>query len=244
LPTLRVEETIRTGTIFFRDDGFTNGRNQVLDGNGAFAEKFLHHLVVAFGDHFDEPFVSLFRFIFQRIRNIFDGGLAITVGRIHVGFHGDEIDHAAEAFFRTDGHLEGDNGATENLDEGFERAFKAGEFAIHPGEDEGAGNIVFGAIVPDLFGSDLSADVGVNGDKGGVGGNERSFCFGDEGGIAREIEEIDFHGVAGTEGAGPFGAGDTGLDGDFAGDFFFVPIGGGGAVRNFAEAWRDSGGIQ
>ena len=188
--------------------------------------------------------MGFFRFILQGIGNILYSGLAVAVGRVHVSFHRDEIDHAAETFFCTDGHLERNNGAAENLDEGLEGALKAGEFAIHPGENEGAGNIVFGAIVPDFFGGDLGADMGVHGDEGGIGGDERGFCFGDEGGVAGEIEEIDFHGVAGTESAGPFGAGDAGLDGDFAGDFFFVPVGGGGALRNFAEAWCDSGGIQ
>ena len=229
---------------FFRDDGFTDGWDQVLDRNGAFAEKLLHHFVVALGDHFDQALVSFFGFVFQGVGNIFDGGLAVAVGRVHVGFHGDEIDHAAETFFGADGHLERDDGAAKNLDEGFEGALKAGEIAIHPSENEGAGNIVFGAIVPDFFGGDLRADVGVDGDKSGIDGDERGFCFGDESGVAGEIEEIDFDGIAGAEGAGPFGVGDTGLNGNFAGDFFFVPIGGGGAFRNFAEAWRDSGGIQ
>src|SRR5260370_30161351 len=46
------------GEDFFGHDGFANGRDEVVDGDSAFAEKFLHHFVVAFGDHFNKFFVS------------------------------------------------------------------------------------------------------------------------------------------------------------------------------------------
>jgi len=35
---------------------------------------------------------------------------------------------------------------------------------------------------------------------------------------------------------------EAGLQRDFSSDFFFVPVGGGGAFRNFAEARGGSGG--
>src|SRR5208283_2605845 len=93
-----------------------------------------------------------------------------------------------------------------------------------------------------FFGRDLSADVGVHGDQGGVSGDEGSFGFGDERGIAGEIEEIDLDGTARGERAWPFGVSEARLDGDFARDFFFVPVRGGGAFRNFAKALGRSGG--
>src|SRR5260370_41376164 len=46
------------GKDFLGDDSAANGGDEVVNGNGAFAEKLLHHFVVAFGDHLDEFFVS------------------------------------------------------------------------------------------------------------------------------------------------------------------------------------------
>src|SRR5207249_9212676 len=40
------------GKDFFSDNGFAHGGNQIVDGNGTLSEEFLHHRVVAFGDHF------------------------------------------------------------------------------------------------------------------------------------------------------------------------------------------------
>ena len=84
--------------------------------------------------------------------------------------------------------------------------------------------------------------MGVHGDEGGVSSDEGRLGFGDESGIAGEIEEINLDGIARAESAGPFGVGESGLDGDLAGDFFVVPVGGGGAFRNFAKALGRSGG--
>jgi len=82
----------------------------------------------------------------------------------------------------------------------------------------------------------LRADVGVDGDERGVGGDQRCFCFGDEGGIAGEVEEIYFNVAALAKRTGPLGVGQAGLNRNFALDFFFVPIGGGATFRNFSPA--------
>src|SRR5712664_144085 len=226
------------GKDFFGDDGFADGGDEVVDGNGAFAEKLLHHFVVAFSDHFDEFFVRFLGVAGQGGGNFFDGGFAVTIGMVEVGFHGHQINDAAETSFRADRQLERDDVAAENLFERFHGALKAGELAVHPGENEGAGNVVLGAVVPNFFRGDLRADVGVNGDERGVSSDERGFRFGDESGIAGKIDEInfDFLGRAGgsSGGGGPFGVGETRLNGDFSGDFFFVPIGGTAAFRNFS----------
>src|SRR6266851_1420728 len=226
------------GKDFFRDDGFADGGDEVVDGNGAFAEKLLHHFVVAFSDHFDEFFVSFLGVAGQGGGDLFDGGFAVAIGMVEVCFHGHQIDDAPETSFGADWQLERDDVAAENLFERFHGALKAGEFAVHPGENEGAGNVVLGAVVPNFFGGDLRADVGVNGDERGISGDERGFGFGDESGIAGEVDEInfDFLGRAGgsSGGGGPFGVGETRLNGDFSGDFFFVPVGSGAAFRNFS----------
>src|SRR6266403_739010 len=117
-------------------------------------------------------------------------------------------------------------------------ARKVSRLAVHPGENESAGNVILGAIVPNFFSGHLRADVCVNGDEGGISGDERGFRFGDESGIAWEVDQInlDFLGRTGgsRRGGRPFGMGETGLNGDFSGDFFFVPVGGGGAFSNFS----------
>ena len=226
------------GKDFFGDDGFADRRNEVLDGDGAFAEKFLHHFVVAFSDHFNKFFVSFLGVISKSGGNFFNGRFSITVRGVDVRFHGHEINDAAESFFAADGHLQGDHVAAENVLERFHGAFETGEFAVHPGEHEGAGNVVLGAIIPNFFGGDLSADVSVDGDESRIGGDERGFRFRDEGGVPWEVDEIDFDFFGGTRGSGgrgrPFGVSKTGLNGDFSRDFFFVPVGSGAAFRNFS----------
>ena len=176
-----------------------------------------------------------FGFVGECGGNFFDGRLAVAVWFVHVGLHGYEIDYAAKTFFGADGELQGDDVAAEDGLEGFHGALEAGEFAVHPGEDKGAGYVVLGAVIPNLFGGDLRADVGVDGDERGVGGDQRGFCFGDEGGISGKVEEIYFYIAALTKRAGPFGVGQAGLNRNFSLDFFFVPISGGATFRNFSQ---------
>src|SRR6266446_3976691 len=165
---------------------------------------------------------------------------SIAAGSVDMRFHGHEINDAAESFFAADGHLQGDYVAAENLLERFHGAFETGEFAVHPGEHESAGNVVLRAVIPNFFRGDLRADVGVYGDERGIGGDERGFGFGDESGITGEIDEInfDFFRRAGGAGgsSGPFGMRETRLNGNLSGDFFFVPVRGGAAFRNFSPA--------
>ena len=233
------------GKDFLGHDGFAHRGDEVVDGNGAFPEKLFHHFVVAFGDHFNQFFVGFLRVAGKGGGNLFDGGFAVTIGIVNVRLHGHQVDDATEASFRADRQLQRDDVAAENLLERLHRALKARELAVHPGQNEGAGNVVLRAIVPNLFRGDLRAHVGVNGDKRGISGDQRGLGFGDERGIAGEIDEInfDFLGRTGrpSRGGGPFGMGKTGLNGDFSADFFFVPVGDRAAVRNFSPARHHAG---
>src|SRR5260370_36304132 len=74
------------GEDFFGHDGFANGRDEVVDGDSAFAEKFLHHFVVAFGDHFNKFFVSFLSVISKSGGDFLDRRLAVTPGRGGVRF--------------------------------------------------------------------------------------------------------------------------------------------------------------
>src|ERR1700674_4702486 len=176
----------------------------------------------------------------SRKNSFFDARFAVAIGMVEVGFHGHQVDDSAETSFGADRQLQSDDVAAENLFERFHGALKTGELAVHPGENEGARNVVLRAIVPNFFRGDLRADVGVNGDEGGIGGDKRRFRLGDERGIAGEIDKInfDFVGRAGRAGGsgGPFGMGETGLNRNLARDFFFVPVGSGAPFRNFSPA--------
>ena len=175
--------------------------------------------------------------------NFLDGRLAVAAGFVDVRFHGDEINDAAKILFLADGELEGNNGPAEDLGERIEGTLETGEFAIHPGENKGAGNIVFNAVIPDFFGGDLHADMGVDGNERGVGGDEGSLGFRDERAVAGQVDEIDFDFI-GAHGGGPFGVGEAGLNGDFARDFLFVPIGDRRAFRNFTPPLGHASGVE
>src|SRR5258706_3756952 len=213
------------GEDFFSHNGFANGRDEIVDGDGAFAEKLFHHFVVAFGDHFNKFFVSFLSVISESGGDFFDGRFSIAAGSVDTRFHGYKINDAAKSFFAADGHLQGDYVAAENFLEGFHGAFETGEFAVHPGEHEGAGNVVLRAVIPNFFGGDLRADVGVYGDERGIGGDERGFGFGDERGITGEIDEDNFD-IFGRFGAVvvssvPISIGENRLNVDHSADVIF-----------------------
>ncbi len=94
------------GKDFFSDDGFADGGDEIVDGNGAFAEKLFHHFVVAFGDHFNKFFVGFLGVISKGSGDFFNGRFSITAGSVEVRFHGHEINDAAESFFAPYGHLQ------------------------------------------------------------------------------------------------------------------------------------------
>src|SRR6267154_725722 len=185
-----------------------------------------------------------FCFVGERGGNFFYGGLAVAIGFVHVGLHGDQINYAAKPFFGADGELQRDDVAAEDGLQRFHGALEAGELAVHPSEDKGAGDVVLGAVIPNFFGGDLGADVGVDGDQRGVGSDQRGFGFGDEGGISGKVEEINFNVAALAKRAGPFGVGQAGLNGNFSLNFLFVPIGGGAAFRNFSPSGGHARGVE
>src|SRR5437667_4797408 len=178
---------------FFGDDCFAYTRDQVLNRNCAFAEEFLHQLIVAFGYKFDQFFVSFLCVFGKRGGNFFNLWLSIAIRSVEVSLHRNEIDHAAKSTFCSDRQLQRDNTATEGLLQRFHGTLETCQFAVHPREHECARNIVFQAEVPIFFGGYLRADVRVDCDQCGIGGDQGSFGFVDEGAIAGEIEEINFY---------------------------------------------------
>ena len=126
----------------------------------------------------------------------------------------------------SNGQLNGYGSTAKNMLDGIQCALEAGEIAVHPIQDECARLIVFGGVVPNSFGADLDTSGSVEHDQRGVGGDERGFCFVDEGGVAGRIEEIYFYFFR-QSGRLPFGECEAGVDGNFSRNFFFVPVGGG-----------------
>ena len=160
------------GNNLFRDDGLANRGNQIFDGNRTFAEKFLHHFVVALGDHLDEFFVRFLGFVHQRVGNMVNGGFAIAIRRVEMRFHGHQVDNSAKSLLASDRHLQRHYRAAKRFLQRFHRSLEAGQLAVHPGEHKGAGNIVFGAVIPNFFSGDLRAGVCVDGNERGIGGDQ------------------------------------------------------------------------
>src|SRR2546426_11053214 len=110
------------GEDFFGDDGFANSGDEIVDGDSAFAEKFLHHFVVAFSDHFNKFFVSFLGVISKSGGKLFDGRVFIPLRGVDVRFFGHEIKDAAESFFAAAWALQGGHLAGGNPPEPFPRA--------------------------------------------------------------------------------------------------------------------------
>ena len=195
---LRVDEIISTGKIFsatiaFRTAGIKSESESCLRGKTP--PSFRRRLRQSFRPAFHAP-LSLHP---SARREYFRSWLSVSIRRVDMRLHRDEIDHAAKSFFRADRHLQRDNVAAENFcSDSIERSKLDSSRSIQV-RTKRARNIVLRAIIPNFFRGHLSADVRVHGDQRGVRGNQRSFRFRDESGIARQIDEINFDGVAATQ---------------------------------------------
>src|ERR1700722_20537130 len=114
------------------DDRFAEPDDEIVYRQSALVEKFLHKLIVPFGYQFDQRFVAELGFFGEGLRNFFNLGDAVAVGRINQILHGDQVHHAEKTLFPADRKLNGDDAAAKNLLNGIERALEAGEIAVHP----------------------------------------------------------------------------------------------------------------
>jgi hypothetical protein len=233
----------QNGEEALRQHRFAQPLVQIFHRQRALLEKLLHELVVALGDHLDQLFVPFFRGIGQFGGDLLHLGAAIAVGLVEVGLHRHQIDHAVEILFLADRQLHRHRAAAEHLLNRRERALEIGQIAIHPVHHEGARQAVLGAVVPYLFGDHLDAGHGVDQDQRGIGNGEGSFRFSNERAVARRIEQIDLDGFT-ASGGGPFHVGEAGLNTDFSGDLFLVPVRRGRAIGGLAQTIGHSGGIE
>ena len=149
--------------------------DEMVFRDGALLEVLLHQFVFPFGDQLDESFVAGFGVGRVRSRNFSrDFAAAIASGRVGVGLHRDEIDHAVKAVGVGDGQLDGNTIAAPALvqivDEGAQAASSAGFGVVHLIDENDARDVGFLGIAPDALGDGLDAVLGVDDDDGGLGG--------------------------------------------------------------------------
>ena len=78
-------------------NGFVQGGDEVLFGDGALLEVLLHEFIFAFGDEFDESFVAGLG-VCGYAGGDFAGDFAaaIAAGGVIESLHGDQVDYAVE----------------------------------------------------------------------------------------------------------------------------------------------------
>ena len=80
MPTLREAAGVEDGEDAVFADGFVEGGDEVLLGDGALAEELLHELVFAFGHEFDEGLVRGLGVGFDGVGDLADLAAAVAVG--------------------------------------------------------------------------------------------------------------------------------------------------------------------
>ena len=102
----------------------------MLGGQRALVEILLHQGVVAFGHHLDQRFVGLLRRFRHIAGNLALFALAVSVGRVGVGFHLHQVDDTFEIALDAEGELDGNSCPSENRLYTFQRSVETGAFAI------------------------------------------------------------------------------------------------------------------
>ena len=151
-----------------------------------------------------------------------------------MGLHTDQVHDATKILFFADGKLHGHGAAPKHFLNIRERTLKTCEVAVHPINYERARQFVFRAEIPHFFSDDLHAGVRVNHNQRAIGGNQAGARFIHKRAVARRVQKINFS-FFGLARRRPFGVCQRRLNGNFAGDFFFVPIGDSASFRNFSE---------
>ena len=104
--------------------------------------------------------------------NIAFFALAIAIGGEGVGFHGDQIHHAAEFALGADRDLDGHRGAAEIFLDAIERALKIGALAVQLIDHNGAWKLEIVGERPDLLGLDFDAGHAIHHHQRRFGGHQ------------------------------------------------------------------------
>ena len=147
---------------------------------------------------------------------------------VGVGFHVNEVNHAADVFFEANREMNGDGvfaQAFVNRVKGFvEIATDLVDFV----DKTDAGDAVFGSLAPNSLGLRLDAHLAVKDHHGTVENAKRALYLGGEVDVARSVDDVDFvpFPVSGNGGGG---------NGDTAFFFLLHPVGGSTAGVAFDE---------
>src|SRR6185437_3724347 len=96
-------------------DGFMERGDEVVFGDGALFEEFLHQLVLAFGDELHQGLVGGLGLGSQVGGHFAALAATVSIRRVEVGSHGYKIDHPVKALGIGDWELDGGAGAAPAL---------------------------------------------------------------------------------------------------------------------------------
>src|ERR1700735_4342469 len=113
----------------------------VLHWERSLFEELLQERIVAFGNHFDQRFVSLLGGLSEVVWNGDFLALPVAIYGVGVALHADEIHYTFELFFGADGKLDGDCEAAENILHAREGAVEGRTLAVEFVDENGAGKI-------------------------------------------------------------------------------------------------------
>src|SRR5215831_19911953 len=179
----------RENSVFL--DGFMQGGNQVFFSDGAFIKELFHQLVFAFSDDLHQLFMGFFGGGFQFGGNGTFFALAVAAHFIRVSLHGDQIDHAFQAFLTADGNLHRHDETSKGVDQAFQGGFPVGALAVHAAHADHARQVDLVSILPDFFRHHLNAGNAIDDHKRSFSGGHGHLGFMREHGEAGGIEQID-----------------------------------------------------
>ena len=143
--------------------------------------------------------------------------LAVTVGGVGVGLHGQQVHDAMELALGADRQLYRHGGAPEVGLDALQCPLETGPLAIQLVDDYRARQLVAVAEAPHLLGLDLDARHSVHQDQRGIGRHQRRPSVVDEDVEPGSIEQVDL-------GLVPLGHAHCGRDGHLALDLVVVEI--------------------
>ena len=150
------------------------------------------------------------------------------------GLHGDEIDHALEFVFLSDGDLNSDRLGVQPFADGIDGVLEIGAHLVDLVDETNARHGVFIGLAPNFFRLRLHTMDGIEQGDGAIEHAQRALHFGGEIHVAGRINDVDAD-VAPHAGGG--GAG----DGDAALLFLLHPIHGGGAFMHLTQTVQPAG---
>ena len=237
-------ENLRSTLVF--QPGANNHRGQLpgfdahgetllnlLGGQFADVEVFLHEFLVALGDVLDHGLAQGLGLVGQVGRDVGLGHAAGTVE--HERLARQHIHQTFEVILLADGHVQQHRASAQYGGNAAKGGIEVGAVAVHFGDGDHARQAFGHDFLVDLAGQRLDAVNGVDDQHGGVGGAEDVAQVADEVVIAGNVDEV-------VRVILPVEAVEAGLNGAAALEFFGFGIQGRGSFLDLAQAVDGSGG--